>query len=97
LRAGEQDDSSVNWLLSAQTRFLIVHPTRLKWVETSKIAVFYNFYRFRGGLSALSNPPQTQTESLPNSRLVISYFCELVPFSVCGNIQSLLFILFSMR
>ena len=39
---------------------VIVHPTRWKWVETSKIAVFYNFYRFRGGLDPFSNPPQMQ-------------------------------------
>ena len=37
------------------------NPTRLKQVKTSKIAVFYNFYRFRGGLAPLSNPPQIQS------------------------------------
>ena len=29
------------------------NPTRLRRVETSKIAVYYNFYRFRGGLDPL--------------------------------------------
>ena len=35
------------------------NPTRLKTAKTSKTGKSYNFYRFRGGLDPLSNPPQT--------------------------------------
>ena len=48
--------------LSPTATFENYNPPRLKWVKTSKIAVFYNFYRFRGGLDPLSNPPQTQNQ-----------------------------------
>ena len=37
------------------------NPTRLTWVGTSEIGKSYNFFRFRGGLDPLSNPPQMQT------------------------------------
>ena len=42
------------------------------------VTIHYNFYRFRGGLAPLSNPPQTQTESLQNSILPIFDFSEPV-------------------
>ena len=53
------------------------NPTRWKWVKTSKTAVFYNFYRIRGGLDPLSNPPQTK-----------SWVCKTLyyPFLISANL-----------
>ena len=37
--------------------FLIAKPPRLKWAQNYKIAIFYNFYRFRGGTRVRSPIP----------------------------------------
>ena len=54
------------------------NPTRLKVVKTSKIAVFYNFYRFRVGLAPPLKSPSNANTSLQNSILPIFDFSEPV-------------------
>ena len=65
-------------MLSPTATFENSNPTRLKTAETSKIAISYNFYRFRGGLAPPLKSPSNQKLSLLNSIPAIFYFCELV-------------------